>query len=349
MEHLKRFQAELKEKGVEACVVESPVDLFYLTGLKLSAGALVVTPRSARLFVDGRYAVMARSEARVPVGVLEDEKLALFVKDKRVVFDAGRTSYGRYRALKRVMRVKGVEGVLKGCRGIKDADEVRKLKASANLLWKGFGEIKRCLRAGVTEVEVARRFELFCLEHGGERMGFDPIVAFGEHSAMPHHHVTGRKLKRGDVVLVDIGVVVDGYHSDMTRVVFLGEPKDDVKRLYMLVHGAQQEALKLCKPGVRLGALDEAVREEFRAAGLLKYYPHGLGHGVGLETHEFPRVSHKGADKDVRIEAGMVITVEPGIYLPGKYGVRYEDTIVVTEGGYENFYPNSPVDGTIVR
>ena len=349
MGHLEIFQRELKEKKVEACLIENPIDLFYLTGLHVSEGSLIVTPKSAKLFVDGRYTVMAKANAALPVG--EKEKMAAYLKSrrcKRVVFDASWTSYQRVLELKKIASMKGVDHPLKGCRNVKDKKEILKLKASAALLWKGFLEMRRSLKVGVSERDVARCFEMFCLKYGAEGLGFESIVAFGPHSAMPHHRSGKRKLRANDVVLIDIGVVVDGYHSDMTRMVFFGEPKPKMRKIYELVHGAQKAALKLCRPGVKLKVLDEAVRAVFRKAKFLKYYPHGLGHGVGLEVHEFPRASYKGADKEVKLEPGMVFTVEPGIYLPGEFGVRYEDTIVITKDGFENFYRNMNLIDTII-
>ena len=350
-DHLKRFQKELKIKKIEACLIENPIDLFYLTGLHVSEGSLIVTPGHAKLFVDGRYTVMAKVNAALPVGMREKEKIVAYLKSKRckrLGFDASWTSYQRYLELKKMALLKGIDGPLKACRNVKDKQELLKLKASAALLWKGFLEIRRSLKVGLSERDVALRFELFCLKHGGAGLGFEPIIAFGPHSAMPHHRAGDRKLKTNDVVLVDIGVVVDGYHSDMTRIIFFGQPKPKMRRVYELVHGAQQKALELCRPGVKLKVLDETVRAVFKKEKLLKYYPHGLGHGVGLEVHEFPRVGYKGPDKEVKLEAGMVFTVEPGIYLPGEFGVRYEDTIVITKDGYENFYRNMNFADTIV-
>lgn len=349
--HLKVFQLELKKKRVAACVIEHPIDLFYLTGMHFSEGSLIVTPTHAKLFVDGRYITAAKKGVQLPVALRESEGMAAFLKSKgckRLIFDTAKTSYLRYLALKKIVPVKGVNGLLKRCRSEKGREEIARLKKSAVLLWKGFLNIRKSLKVGITEREVAKSFEIFCLEQCGGAVGFEPIIAFGSHSAMPHHHVTDRKLKPNDIVLIDIGVMVDGYHSDMTRVVFFGQPKAKMKRIYEVVHRAQQEALALCRPGVKLKVLDEAVREVFRRERLLKYYPHSLGHGVGLEVHEFPRISINGIDKEERVKPGMVFTIEPGLYIPNEFGVRYEDTIVITDDGYENFYPNIDLVDTIL-
>jgi Xaa-Pro aminopeptidase len=170
-------------------------------------------------------------------------------------------------------------------------------------------------------------------------MAFEPIIAFGANSALPHHRASETKLKAGDVILIDIGVVLNNYRSDMTRVILPKKPSAFVKQIYTIVREAQQAALDLCKPGVPLKALDLATREVMRKADVETHFVHSLGHGVGLDIHEYPRIKFDGEDKEVILKPGMVITIEPGLYFPKQFGVRYEDTIAITKTGYENFYP----------
>ncbi len=331
---IKAFQKVLNEKKCFACLIENPVDLFYLTNLHVSEGSLIVTPTHAKLFVDGRYAEAAKRNGALPVGKRTSKALSAYLASKqigRLAFDSAKASYQRVLELKKWTQVTPWDRPLKTVRCFKNSEEIGKLKASAKLLWRGLEEIKRVLKVGVREKEVAKHFELFCLQEGAERLGFDPIIAFGPNSALPHHRSTDRRLKRGEPALIDIGVAVEGYHSDMTRVLFLGKPSPKMQAIYEIVHRAQKEALALCAPHVKLKRLDEAVRSLFYKEGVLKYYPHSLGHGVGLEVHEYPRVSFNGADKEVQIAPSMVFTVEPGLYIPGVGGVRYED---------ENLYPN---------
>jgi Xaa-Pro aminopeptidase len=228
----------------------------------------------------------------------------------------------------------------KTLRAIKEKQEIVLMKKSAALLWKGFQFLRKALKKGVTEKELATRFEIFCLENGAERLAFEPIIAFGKNGAMPHYRSQNVKLKDGDAVLIDIGVVLNNYHSDMTRVVFYKKEDPYIRHLYDIVKRAQMSALKLCRPGTKFKELDLAARKIMREEGVEDLFVHSLGHGIGLETHEYPRIKFDNEDKDVVLESGMVFTVEPGLYVPGKGGVRYEDTIVITPTGYANFYPD---------
>jgi Xaa-Pro aminopeptidase len=212
------------------------------------------------------------------------------------------------------------------------------MKKSAALVWKGFEHIRRSLKVGVTEKELALSFEIFCRKQGAEKLSFDPIIAFGKNTAYPHYRAGDVKLKKDQLVLIDIGVVVDHYHSDMTRTVFFGNPDPRLVLLETVVKKAHAAALKLCKVGTKVGDLDKAARQVIEKAGLKELILHSLGHGIGLETHEFPRLKYKGEDQSTLLQEGMVITIEPGLYLPGVGGVRYEDTIVITSKGYTNFY-----------
>jgi Xaa-Pro aminopeptidase len=149
-------------------------------------------------------------------------------------------------------------------------------------------------------------------------------------------------MKGGDIVLIDIGVIVEKYHSDMTRMLFYQKPDPELEKLHHINKSAHDAALLLCRPGTKIGMLDRAARDVMAKHGVEALFVHSLGHGIGLETHEYPRIKWDGEDKDLLLQPGMVFTVEPGLYVPGKGGVRYEDTILITEAGYENFYPEDP-------
>ncbi len=320
---------------MEAFLIEDEVDLFYLTGLSLSAGSLLVFPKRAELYVDGRYLQMCKEKSPTAVLALS-EKMGKGLK--KVGFDSAKMSYDRAEKLKRRISLKAHSHPLRDLRVIKDASELRKMKKAAEIAWKGFGHLQRCLKVGISEKEIAIHFETFCLKHGEEGFSFEPILALGKNSATPHHRASETKLKKGDLVLCDIGVVFEKYRSDMTRVLYFGKVDPRLIQMESVVRLAHQAALGLCKPGTKLIELDRAARKVMRKAKMEELFVHGLGHGIGLETHEFPRISYIGEDKDLSLKEGMVITFEPGLYVPGLGGVRHEETVVITAKGYNNFY-----------
>jgi Xaa-Pro aminopeptidase len=338
---LKRVKGLQQKLSGDLCLIDSPLDLLYYTGLKLSAGYLIVSEKEALLFVDGRYIQMAKGAMKAVLdapGVLE--KYLKSIRSKTLWIDSGRISHDRFLELKK--RVKPVQLIgnssfFQALRGIKDRNEIEKMQRSAQLAYEGFLYIRSILKTGITEREVARKLEIFWLERGAEKLSFEPIIAFGANSAMPHYRAQNVPLKPGDLVLIDIGVVLDQYHSDMTRVLFFQKRSHFFKEVYEVVVAAQKAALAKCRMGVCVADLDIAAREVMREAKWEKHFLHSLGHGIGLETHEYPRLKSQGKD---RLELGMVVTVEPGLYFEGKGGIRYEDTVVITESGYENFYPD---------
>jgi len=342
----KRSSGFLNHLKFDGCLIEDPTDLLYLTGLQLSAGIIGVTSKKIKLFVDGRYFEYCSKHSPFPVELISKEAVEKFlVKAKEIAFDSVLTSVDRFEQLKKQYstRLRPVPQILKKARAVKDEAELKAMEKSAKLCWKGFEHVKKILKVGITEREVALAFEIFCRENGAEKLAFDPIIAFGKNSAYPHYHPGNVKLKKGDLVLVDIGVSLDHYHSDMTRTVFFGKPDPRLVLLETVVKKAHGAAIAICKAGVKVGDLDKAARKVIAAAGMEEMIVHSLGHGIGLETHEFPRLKYKGDDHDVILEADMVITIEPGLYLPGVGGIRYEDTVAVTKNGCKNFYKSTHV------
>ena len=338
---MKQLQQKLSCCELDAFLVERPLDLFYLTEMKLSCGKLLVTANECTLLVDGRYLQIAQEKSPCPSkldGAGQLLKLCHAQGIKQLGFDGQHTSYDHFINLGKGLTLVPASAYYKNMRAIKDESEILKMKKSAALLWEGFEYICALLKEGITERVVATAFEIFCLQKGADGLSFEPIIAFGANGAMPHYRSQDVALKTGDPVLIDIGVVVDSYHSDMTRVVFFKKEDPYVKQLYSIAKKAQRAALDLCRPGTTFGQLDEAARKVMREENVEELFVHSLGHGIGLETHEFPKIRFDGEDKDVALESGMVFTIEPGLYAPGKGGVRYEDTIVITPSGYENFY-----------
>jgi Xaa-Pro aminopeptidase len=337
-----RINALFKTHSVDALIIEKSIDLFYLTGLTLSLGTLIISKKGALLFVDGRYLAFAKKNGPCPSEQTTTEALSKHLASfAKIGFDSAQTSYARWQELKSFAKKELIplKKPADAVRAIKTPAEIKALKKSAALLWKGFQFLKKSLKVGITEQQAATLFEVYCLEHGAEKMAFEPIVAFGKNTAFPHYRPGTARLKKGDCVLLDIGVMVDHYNSDMTRTFFFGNPDPHLKVFEEAVTKAHDAALLLCRPGIKAGELDKAANRVIEKAGLKAYLAHSLGHGVGLEVHEFPRLKFKGEDGDAILKEGMVITIEPGLYRPGVGGYRYEDTIVITRKGYENFYP----------
>ncbi len=335
---IKKFQAHLKKLGCDTCIIEDPVDLFYLTGLHFSCGTLMVSPKEAHLYVDGRYIQVAREKSPTKVSLIGELAPG---KIKKLGFDSDTVTYARYLSLKKKFpkaKLISLSSPVRPLRLIKDKEEIILMKKSADLLWKGYQHMQKEIREGISEKELALIFEVFCLQNGAEAMAFDPIVAFGPNSAMPHYRAGDTRLKKGDVVLIDIGVVLNNYHSDMTRMQFFGPAHPKLEKMYNVVRESQRAALKKCKPGVKLKELDLAARAVMKKKGMEDLFIHGLGHGIGLLTHEGLRIKFDNIDKDMKLEAGMVITVEPGLYVPNLGGIRHEDTVCITPRGYENFF-----------
>ena len=346
---LDRLRAKLKTLPCDAFLVEHPIDLFYLTGLELSTGKLIVTADHASLIVDGRYYERCCRQTVYPVQLLQENIFQEWIVDKhlsRLGFDQDHTTYQRFLNLKQLaekmksasfnLEIVPLESPVQELRLIKDPEEILALKKAAHLGYQGYEFISSILREGVTEAELAFELEFFWRKRGGSRLAFDPIIAFGPNSSMPHYRAGATPLTYNTYVLIDIGVVVENYHSDMTRVVYFGTPDPTIKKIYRIVEEAKERAMELCRPGTLIGDLDRTARQWIASKGYEEYFNHGLGHGVGLDIHEPPSVKANGADREMPLKAGMVITIEPGIYLPGIGGVRLEDTILITENGFEN-------------
>jgi Xaa-Pro aminopeptidase len=340
---LTQLQALLPTLQVDMLLIENPTDLYYFTGLELSLGSLVITQQDAKLLVDGRYSTACQQQTLYEVLPSEEHNLKAVLGQSQypqIGVDADLMPIARYRYLcslcdKRQHFV-DLHSPVSALRSVKDPQELELLRAAANLGSAGYDYVSSLLTTGCSEVELARALEIFWLQHGSQGPAFTPIIAFGANSALPHYHAGAGRLQEDDIVLIDIGVQLGNYHSDMTRVLFRGNPNPQLREIYQIVHAAQKAALDLCRAGVTAGDLDAAARQLITDAGYGQYFSHSLGHGVGLDIHESPRLTAREPAASTILRAGMVITVEPGIYLPGKGGVRLEDSVIVTETGYEN-------------
>ena len=348
-DYSKRLQNVQDQLEQDAYLIDNLTNLFYLTGFELSAGQLFVTQNDAYLIVDPRYYEMCRKKCNVPVVLTSEDVLLDLIKDSTVstlAFDQGHTSFEAYHKLEEMVKklstashnvkLVPIDDPVLQLRSIKDSEEIEILKQAADLGSEGFDFLCTQLEEDVSEVELAIELEIFWKRRGSKAIAFDPIIAFGSNSSMPHYHVGDAKLQKGQAVLMDIGVNLNHYHSDMTRMVFFGEPHPRMIEIYEIVKGAQEAALEKCKPGTMIGELDASAREFITSKGYGEQFTHSLGHGVGLEIHESPVLRNKPPHDKQPLQAGMVVTIEPGIYLPDLGGVRIEDTIVITDEGYEN-------------
>lgn len=327
----------LKKAKLEAYLFEDPKDIFYLTGIDLSLGRLLVSGESWQLFVDGRYFEAAKKRQSITVYTLDDFEDYIKKVDVEIVgVDGSKTSIDRYHKLKgNCDQILVKPNPTHELRKIKDDHEIMLIQTSADILIEVFIEAQEFLKEGITEKELSNFIEAKGLALGAEQVSFRPIVAFNEAASLPHHKSSNRRLTKDSLVLIDAGFYFEGYASDMTRVFFFGEAPKKLLELYVATFEIFRDVKKLIKPGIFVSELDNFVQEEIAKRGLPKML-HSLGHGVGLDLHEAPRISKK--TKNIKLQENMVITIEPGIYLEGSGGVRLEDMLLITRDGYKNFY-----------
>ncbi|HEX4651818.1 MAG TPA: aminopeptidase P family protein [Granulicella sp.] len=347
---LRKSEAAAKA-GAKALLITHMPDVRYLCGFTGSNGALVLGAGKATLYTDGRYTVQAKAEAvgtRVVIAPRSATLAACAAMEAagvtRCGFDAAQTTVAALEAMRGAVSAKlrkalfvPVGPIVAELREVKDETEIEVLRRAAGLGCRLFETLLGSIRSGMTEVAVAAELEHAARLAGAERMSFDTIVASAERSALPHGRATLAKLPRRGFVTLDFGVVIDGYCSDMTRTIHLGRALPDEAEVYDAVLEAQESAVAAIRPGVSVGEVDEAARSVLRRAGLDQYFSHSTGHGVGLEIHEGPRLA---ANQKQLLAQGMVVTVEPGVYLPGRFGVRIEDVVLVTAEGAEVLTPS---------
>jgi len=338
MRALGTLREKLSSLGADALLVTHPANVRYLSGFSSPEDARVlVTQEAATLLTDGRYIAQAGEESRLSVEVLEGtwtEKLGERLNGHRVAVEAEHLTLATFEELKEKLgrEPTPTKGLVSELRLVKSPQEIETLRQAAHLTDRAFEHILGFLRAGRTEVEVALELERFLRVEGAEGTSFETIVASGVRSAMPHGVASSKVIARGELVTLDFGAKLDGYHADMTRTLAVGEVRDEQRRMYEAVLEAQLAALEALAPGRDGQDVDAQAREVLRREGLEEHFTHGLGHGVGLEVHEGPRL-RKGVSQT--LEPGMAVTVEPGVYIPGEAGMRIEDLTVITETGYE--------------
>jgi Xaa-Pro aminopeptidase len=343
----------LAQEKLDGLLVSHPPNLRYLCGFTGSSGALLINEQSAVLYTDGRYTQQARDEvrdARVVIsrkrplvaavegfcrqrGIRAGRGISLGVESEHLTIAERRRLAEE---IPRQLHLKEAPPLVEQARMIKDAEEIGVMREAAAAGARLFDRALEVIRPGIREVEVAAEMELAARKDGAEGMSFETIVAAGARSALPHGRASSASIPAGGFVVCDFGVILHGYCSDRTRTVYVGSATREARRVYAAVLEAQQAAIARVGPGARVGEVDRAARKVLQKSGLGRYFTHSTGHGVGLEIHEAPRVA-KGQPELLR--TGMVITIEPGVYLPGKWGVRIEDMVVVTEHGCEVLTP----------
>ena len=361
---LRLLTATMRQQGTPALLVSHLPDVRYLTGFTGSNAALVVLAgerASARLFTDGRYTTQAKQEVQgatvriVPKSALAEACAYAAAGAGACGFDRTHTTVASLAAMRSAARKAGagsgffkpVDGAVAALRGVKDAEEIGHMRQAATLTCDLYEGMLGWMEAGMRERDVAAELEHRARLAGAEGMSFETIVASGERGSQPHARATGAVIQRGDLLTLDFGIVLGGYCSDMTRTVAFGFEGGPIPRklqarwgeqraIFDAVLAAQETAVAAVSPGATCGAVDDAARSLLTAAGWGKFFTHSTGHGVGIEIHEAPRVAKDG--KHV-LRAGEVITIEPGVYVPGRCGVRIEDTVLVTDDGVEVLTP----------
>jgi Xaa-Pro aminopeptidase len=347
-----QLRRRLTRAGLHGLLVMHLPDIRYLSGFTGSSAALAVTRRAARLFTDGRYKAQAAEEVRgAQVEIVSGgpaiaavQWLAAQAGVQFAGFDPAWTSVAELSLLKAALPSHMRRSFLstlaaplvEPLRLVKDDHELKLMREAAQIGCSLFEYILGIIQPGIAEFEVAAELEHQARLRGAEGMSFETIVASGVRSSLPHGRATSARLPRKGFLTLDFGIIREGYCSDMTRTIYLGKPSAEERQAYEAVLEAQESALAAVSAGVRCGDVDEAARSVLRKAGMAEAFSHSTGHGVGLEIHESPRI---GAGQTARLLPGMVVTIEPGVYWAGKFGVRIEDMVAVTRTGGQVLTP----------
>jgi Xaa-Pro aminopeptidase len=344
-----RVIAEFAERKLDGLVLTLGPNLRYLTGFTGSNGLLLLPASGdATLFTDPRYRIQAAQEVSCDVEICTGPIVpqlaaaADAARLRRLGYDPGHVTCREFEALRAAVSAKvalqPVSGWIESLRMVKSEAEIGQIRRSVETNSAAFEQAVRRVRVGMREADLAAELEYRMRREGAEKPAFETIVAGGERSALPHAQPTTARLKAGELVVVDMGAMQDGYASDMTRMLHLGSPSAKARKLYKAVLRAQLAALDAVRPGVTAMHVDRAARSVLKAEGLDKLFVHSTGHGLGLEIHEPPRLGKK---EKLRLQVGMAITIEPGVYLEGYGGIRIEDTVVVTRTGCEILTPTA--------
>lgn len=314
----------------------------YLCGFTGSDGAFVITRKESFFLTDSRYWTQADEEVR-GVKIIHYKKkmeginsLLIDLKLREIGFESAALPFSAYRFLTERLageaRLLPLEEELRNLRAVKDAHELALIRRAIEISSNAFSQATEMLKEGVVEREIALEMEFLMKRDGADAIGFDIILASGKRSALPHGKASGKRIEKGDLILIDFGSGFQGYHSDQTRTVVCSHPSPEQQKIYQIVKEAHDRAIEKVRPGITIGEVDGAARDHIRNQGYGEYFGHSTGHGIGLAVHEDPVVN---SENKALLQEGMVFTVEPGIYLPDQGGVRIEDMVLVTADGVE--------------
>lgn len=338
LERLKRLRDKIKG-NFDGFITLNPINLRYLIDFRGDSSTLLVTEDKVQLYVNEMYLEQAQKDCSdVEIIPVKREWIEILTKNlkkervRRLAFESD-ISYSTYKKLASINGIEllPVENFLDSIRAIKDDEEISLIKKAAEIADLAFMHLKSFIKPGVKEQDLVAEFDYFVRKRGAV-VSFEPIILYGEASSLPHGISGAREIKSGGILLIDYGAKYDGYCSDATRTLFLGRPPREYSKLYNIVLKAQEEAEAVIKPGIPVCEVDRTARNVITKEGFGDKFIHTTGHGVGLEIHEYPRISDNNG---ALIEKGMVLTVEPGIYIKGFGGIRIEDLVVVNDSGIE--------------
>ena len=328
-------------KNVDGALIVSPENRRYFTGFNASDGFLFITKSVSVFLTDSRYIEAAKD--KIICCEVEEQKGKLMDYAKRfnckvLAVEADRLTVTQLKNLRKALHgikltTVGTDKIIDSFRAVKNEAEIENICKAQRIAEAAFDHILGFIKVGVTEKEVALELDHYMLSHGADSLSFETIAISGANTSKPHGVPTDKKIEHGDFVTMDYGAVVNGYHSDMTRTVAVGAASDEQKKIYKIVFEAQLAVLRVLKNGVKCSDADKAARDVITEAGYGEYFRHSTGHGVGIEIHEKPFISPKST---ATLRSGNVVTDEPGIYIPGKFGVRIEDMALITKNGCEN-------------
>ena len=344
---LMKLREQMQKRELDSLLVTNPYNLRFITGFTGTAGLALITANDAWFITDFRYTEQAGEQVKefkvvqAQKGLIDEvARIAKEAAVERLAFEQDYMTFATYSQYQEKLSatLEPVSGLIEKLRMVKSPEELEVLKAAAKIADDAFEHICSYIKAGMTELEVSNELEFFMRSQGATSSSFDIIVASGLRSALPHGVASNKKIEQGDLITLDFGALYNGYVSDITRTVAVGEPSDKLKEIYQVVLDSQVLALEKIKPGMTGIEADAIARDYIKSKGYGEAFGHSTGHGIGLEVHEGPGLSFRS---ETVLEPGMAVTVEPGIYLPGIGGVRIEDDILITETGNERLTHSS--------